>query len=259
MVMDRAKHSPAGLDPAHPGLRVLANPEAVANSAAELFVELAAHAVKERGRFRIALSGGSTPRRTYTLLASPHWRSQVAWEKVDMFWGDERCVPPDDPESNYRMAKDALLQHVPVPPANIHRVPTEIGPEAAARSYEEDIRRTFGIGSSLPQFDLIFLGLGTNGHTASLFPGSPLLHESNRLVAAEFVAEANVWRITMTLPVLNHGRTVAFLVAGQNKAGVLREILAGALDGDRLPAQLVRPDKGELLWIVDQAAAGKQS
>jgi 6-phosphogluconolactonase len=236
-------------------LLVCPNAEAVANSAAELFVKLAARAVVERGRFRTALSGGSTPRRTYELLATPHWRSQVAWEKVDIFWGDERYVPPDDPESNYRMVQDALLQHVPVPAGNVHRVPTELAPEAATKTYEEEIRRSFGVTSSIPEFDLIFLGLGTNGHTASLFPGSPLLHETSRLVAAEFVAEAKMWRLTVTLPLLNQGQTVAFLVAGEGKADILREVLTGAFDPDRLPAQLVRPEKGELLWIVDQAAA----
>jgi 6-phosphogluconolactonase len=251
--MDGTKHSTVDLKPAPGQLRVVPDAEAVANSAAELFVQLAARAISQRGRFRVALSGGSTPRRTYQLLAAPHWRSQLAWPKIDMFLGDERYVPPDHPESNYRMVREALLQHVPE--ANLHRVPTELEPEATANAYDEDIRRTFASATGIPQFDLIFLGLGTNGHTASLFPGSRLLHENSRLVAAEFVPEAKRWRISMTLPLLNQGRMDAFLVAGKEKADVLREVRAGAFDPERLPAQLIRPENGELLWLVDQAAA----
>jgi len=255
IAMDSARHPTVDLKPAPGQLRVLSDAEAVANSAAELFVQLAARAVSQRGRFRVALSGGSTPRRTYQLLATPQWRSQLAWPKIDMFLGDERYVPPDHPESNYHMVKEALLQHVPE--ANLHRVPTELEPEAAATAYEADIRQAFALSAGIPQFDLIFLGLGTNGHTASLFPGSPLLHENSRLVAAEFVSEAKMWRISMTLPLLNQGRTDAFLVAGKEKAEVLREVRAGAFDPERLPAQLIKPENGELLWLADQPAAGQ--
>lgn len=236
-------------------LRVYGDAEQLARAAAELFVTLAAESIKARGRFRVALSGGSTPRRVYELLASNGFRRRVDWDRVDFFWGDERYVPADDRDSNYRMTAEALLRQVPVPAANVHRPPTEISPPgAAAGAYEDDIRRSFGDLSSLPQFDLVYLGLGTNGHTASLFPYSPALKETSRLVLADFVAEVNTWRISMSAPLLNRGRTVAFLVEGQQKAEVLRDVLLGPPDQERLPAQLIDPE-GNLLWMVDEAAA----
>ncbi len=244
----------------HPGpdadLRVGANADAVAIAAADLFSALCATALAERGRFRVALSGGSTPWRAYQMLAAPERSSRIDWNRVDVFWGDERYVPADHPESNFRRTRETLLQRVPLPESNIYRVKTELSPpEAAAAAYEEAIRRCFGTLAGVPRFDLVFLGLGTNGHTASLFPGSRLLHETRRLVAADFVTEVNMWRITMTSPLLNAGRTLAFLVAGQDKAQVVREVLVGPRDSDRLPAQLIRPTSGNLLWLVDEAAA----
>jgi 6-phosphogluconolactonase len=236
-------------------LCVYKDAEELARAGAQLFVDEAAEAIRERGRFRIALSGGSTPRRVYELLATPAFNSRVDWNQVDLFWGDERYVPADAPDSNYRMAAQALLDHVPVPPANVHRVRTEVSPPAAAAgAYEDEIRKVFQESASVPYFDLIYLGLGTNGHTASLFPHRPSLHERSRLVVADFVAEVNSWRITMTLPLLNHGRIVAFSIEGAAKAEVLRDILLGSRDPERLPAQLVSP-QGELLWMVDAAAA----
>ncbi len=236
-------------------LRVYGDAEQLAQAAAELFVTLAAESIKARGRFRVALSGGSTPRRVYQLLASDEFKRRVDWDRVDLFWGDERYVGADDRESNYRMTAEALLLHVPVPPANVHRVPTGISPPTTAASkYEEDIRQTFHDPSSVPQFDLIYLGLGTNGHTASLFPQSPALREQSRLVIADFVGEVNMWRITMTPPLLNRGRTVAFLVEGNQKAEVLGDVLLGTPDPERLPAQLIAPE-GKLLWMADEAAA----
>src|SRR5512146_276943 len=170
-------------------LRVYGDAEQLARAAAELFVTLAAESIKARGRFRVALSGGITPRRVYEMLASNGFKRRVDWDRVDFFWGDERYVPADDRDSNYGMTAASLLRHVPVPSANIHRVPTEISPPAAAaRAYEDDIRRSFGDLSSVPQFDLVYLGLGTNGHTASLFPHSPALREQSRLVLADFVS-----------------------------------------------------------------------
>lgn len=239
----------------YPGeLRVHRDAEQLANAAAELFVDLAAKAAARR-RFRVALSGGSTPRRVYEVLATPGFSSRVEWDKVEIFWGDERYVPAYDRASNYRMADEALLRHVPLPSANIHRVLTEISlPQAAAVAYEDEIRQSFDSSHSVPHFDLIYLGLGTNGHTASLFPYSAALQESSRLVLADFIPEANAWRISMSAPLLNHGQTVAFLVTGKEKAQVLREVLVGARDPERLPAQLINP-KGELLWLVDEAAA----
>jgi len=235
-------------------VRVCRNAEEVAEAAADLFIEECGRA----GRFRVALSGGSTPRHTYQLLAEPQYGSRVDWNKVELFWGDERYVPPEHPDSNYRMTREALLRHVALAPDHVHPMPTEISPpEAAAAAYERLVRQNFGTPHALPQFDLVFLGLGTNGHTASLFPHSPLLRETSRLVAADFVAEVNSWRLTLTAPVLNSGRMVAFLVAGAEKADVLQEVLYGHHDPQKLPAQLIRPRPGQLLWIVDQAAAAK--
>ncbi len=237
-------------------LRLCADAEDVARTAADLFVELCAAAIAERGRFRVALSGGSTPWRAYELLAAPGRSSRIDWQRVDVFWGDERYVPADHPASNYRKTREVLLQNVPLPPANVHRVLTELSPpQAAASAYEEAVRNAFGESPGTPRFDLAFLGLGTNGHTASLFPASPLLHETTRLVAADFVEEVNMWRVTMTAPLLNAARTLAFLIAGQDKAQVLRDVLCGPPDIERLPAQLIHPADGTLLWILDHAAS----
>jgi 6-phosphogluconolactonase len=240
----------------YPGeLRVYPDPEQLASAAAELFVQIAAESTGARGRFRVALSGGSTPRRMFELLAADAFRTRVDWNSVDIFWGDERYVSADDRDSNYHMTAETLLRHVPVPAANIQRVPTEMSPpQAAAEAYEREIRQCFREQQSVPQFDLIYLGLGTNGHTASLFPHSPALQETTRLVFADFVQEVNSWRISMSVPLLNRGRSVAFLIAGQEKAQVLWEVLLGPGDPERLPAQLIAPE-GELLWLVDRAAA----
>lgn len=244
--------SPPG---SHPEVNVHKDAEQLARAAAELFVSLAASAIQARDRFRVALSGGGTPRRVYELLATDAFSRRIEWDRVDVFWGDERYVSGEDRDSNYRMTAEALLRHVPVPAANIHRVRTEISPPAAAaRAYEIDLRQSFQYPSSIPRFDLIFLGLGTNGHTASLFPHSAALRERSHLVLADFVGEVGMWRITMSAPLLNRGRTVAFLVEGKAKAEVLSEVLRGPRDPERLPAQLIAPE-GKLLWILDEAAA----
>src|SRR5437762_3390430 len=188
----------------YPGqLRAYADREQLSTAAAELFVKLATESTRARGRFRVALSGGSTPREVYELLGTDAFSRRVDWEHVDIFWGDERYVAADDRDSNYHMTHEALLRHIPVPAENIHRVLTEISPPAAAaQAYEQDIHQSFAEPSFLPQFDLIYLGLGTNGHTASLFPHTAALHEASRLVVAEFVGEVNTWRISMTAPLL---------------------------------------------------------
>jgi 6-phosphogluconolactonase len=237
-------------------LLTCADAEEVATRAAAMFAAQATDAVAARGRFRVALSGGSTPRRAFELLASPRWNSRIPWGEVEIFWGDERYVSADDPASNYRMAREAFLDLVPLPAANIYPVPTGIQPaEAAASAYEKTIRQACASLDEVPRFDLIFLGLGANGHTASLFPASPLLHEINRLVAADFVREMESWRITMTVPLLNRARTIAFLITGQDKAATLREVLRGPYLPETLPAQLIHPADGDLLWITDMAAA----
>lgn len=235
-------------------LRTCATPEEVAISAADIFEEQSATAIARKGQFRVALSGGSTPKRTYQLLA--HRASQIDWEHIHIFWGDERYVPADDPQSNFRMTAEALLDHVPIPATNVHRVRTELdSPETAARAYENDIRQSFGATSDIPRFDLAFLGLGSNGHTASLFPHSLLLEEHDRIVAADFIGEAKMWRITMTAPLLNAALMVVFLVAGPDKAEIVREVISGPRNVQRLPAQLIQPKSGDLLWILDESAA----
>jgi 6-phosphogluconolactonase len=239
----------------HSNFGVYNDAEQLAKAAAELFVSLSASAIHARGRFRVALSGGTTPHRVYELLATDDISHRIDWNNVDLFWGDERYVPADDRESNYRMTAETLLRHISIPVDNIHRVRTEISPPtAAASAYESEIRRSFQYTSSIPQFDLIFLGLGTNGHTASLFPHSAASGEQSRLVVADLVKEVNMWRITMTAPLLNRGRTVVFLVEGESKAKVLQEVLLGPKDPQRLPAQLIAPE-GKLLWMMDESAA----
>jgi 6-phosphogluconolactonase len=234
---------------------------ALAREAARRFVVAAKDSIGQRDRFMVALSGGRTPQSLYQLLSTEEWSAHVDWSKTHLFWGDERFVPQDDAQSNHRMARQALLSRIAIPPANVHPVPTGSGTaEEAAAAYERTLREVFGGGKELPRFDLILLGLGENGHTASLFPGSTLLRETVRLVAAEFVTEAGNWRITMTLPLINHARKIMFLVAGAEKAEMLRRVLAGEFEAGagspwQYPAQLVQPDQGTLLWLVDSAAA----
>jgi 6-phosphogluconolactonase len=240
-------------------VRVVADGEAAARAAAEEVVAAAAPGVSERGRFTIALSGGSTPRRLYALLADAAgpFRARVAWERVHVFFGDERHVPPEDAESNFRMAREALLDHVPV--ASVHRMRGEL-PEAAeaAREYEADLGRFFALDPAKdppPRLDLVLLGLGPDGHTASLFPGTDVLGERRRWVAAPRVARLGTDRITLTLPVLDRARRVVFVAAGAEKAEAVARVLA---PGDSPPpAARVRPEAGALLWILDRAAAAR--
>ncbi|MEE8201187.1 MAG: 6-phosphogluconolactonase [Candidatus Acidoferrales bacterium] len=202
---------------------------------------------------RVALAGGSTPRRLYQLLASQEFRTRLPWPQLHFFWGDERLVPPDHPDSNYRMAQETFLKHVPLPRQNIHPVPAQASPEGTAQAYEQELRAHFGQRRGVPAFDLILLGLGADGHTACLFPGAPALAEKNRLVVPHTAAQGHA-RITLTLPVLNHARRVFFLVAGEDKADALRQAIEAS---GTLPAQRVAPRKGELLWLTDSAAASR--
>jgi 6-phosphogluconolactonase len=232
----------------------------VAGAAAEEIAAAAARAVAERGRFAIALAGGTTPRRLYELLADPGapFRARVPWDRTHVFFGDERHVPPDHPESNYGMAREALLAHVPA--ASVHRMRGE-DPDAdrAARAYESDLASFFGAdaGGPPPPLDLVLLGLGPDGHTASLFPGSDALRERRRWVVAPLVERLRARRITLTLPVLERAREVLFVVAGEEKAGALARALAARPGGDPPPAALVRPATGALVWIADEAAASR--
>ncbi len=243
-----------------PAVRVLATPADLSLAAADEFARRADAAVGARGAFTVALSGGSTPRGLYEVLAGDGpapFRQQVPWAHIHVFWGDERHVPPDHPESNYGTAREALLSRVPILPEHIHRIPAE-RPEAgqAAEEYARTLRAYFRLADGQwPRFDLVLLGMGPDGHTASLFPGSPVLRERARLVCAPWVERLCAYRITLTPPVLNHAACVLFLVAGEDKADTLRAVLHGEFQPDRLPAQVVRPTHGELMWLVDQAAA----
>ena len=228
--------------------------ESLSRAAAARLVRQAEQAVAARGRFGVALSGGRTPRRTYELLGQAPWKDQGPWDRTFVFWGDERCVPLNDARSNARLAREAWLDRVPIPRGQVHPIECGAAPAAAAARYEALLREFFGGGP--PCLDLVLLGLGEDGHTASLFPGSPVLHEQQLWVAPVYVAEQEFHRVTLTAPILNQAAAVAFLVAGAAKAAVVREVLQGPRDPLRLPAQLIRPEAGELHWLVDAAAAG---
>ena len=234
------------------------DPAALARRAVEYLVEMAGEAVEAQGRVRIAISGGSTPKAAFQLLADTNqpWRFRMPWDMLDLYWVDERCVPPDSDQSNYRMTREALLDHVPLRPEQIHRIEAELDPEAAAARYEHELRSSFRLDpSASPRFDLVALGLGDDGHTASLFPHTQALHENARLVAANRVPQIDAARITLTWPVINHARSVFFLISGSGKAAILNEVLTGPFDPDRLPSQLIWPSSGILTLILDKAAA----
>jgi len=236
-------------------VRVYADHEALSRAAAELFVRQANEAIKNRGRFSVALSGGHTPQRAYELLAGPPFNTQVDWGRAHVFWGDERCVPPDDPRSNARMAREKLLDHVPVPPANIHPIACADSAKNGARSYESLLRSFFdGCPKS---FDLVFLGLGTDGHTASLFPGTPALLEKDRWVTEIYSEKEAIHRVTLTAPILNQALILAFITSGASKAGMLREVLNERHEPERFPARLIKPDcyGGKLYWLADKDSA----
>jgi 6-phosphogluconolactonase len=244
--------------PQAPELTIVADLEAVYRAAAGRFVDAAVDAVRARGTFSVALAGGSTPRGLYSLLATDDgWRATVPWPQCEFFWGDERHVPPDHPDSNYRMALEAMLSRVPVHPDRIHRVRADQADAALAASlYETEVRRVVRAEPDVPRFDLILLGLGGDGHTASLFPGTDVLSERTRLVAAVRVAALAAERITMTFPLLNAARQVIFVAAGAEKAGAVRDVLQPGPGAPELPARQVRLDDGRLVWVIDRAAAG---
>ena len=235
-------------------LIVVPDAETLAQRGAEEFVARAAGAAA----FRVALAGGGTPRRLYQLLADA-FRTRVAWERVHFFWGDERCLPHDHPESNFRMAREALLDPLGAPAANVHPVDTGLDAEAAARAYQDEMARVFGIPAAgpPPAFELVLLGLGPDGHTASLFPRNPALRERRAwAVGVHGAPKPPPERVTLTAVTINRARAVVFLVAGADKAEALAAVLEGPRDPERWPAQLVRPE-GTLLWLVDEAAAGR--
>jgi 6-phosphogluconolactonase len=234
------------------------DPAALARRAAQYLVEMVSEAAEANGRARVAISGGSTPKAAFQLLAdSSHpWHNRMPWEDLELFWVDERTVPPDHPDSNYRMTREALLDHVPLNPQQIHRMEGELAPEAAAARYESELRNTFRLeGAECPRFDLLELGMGDDGHTASLFPHTAALHEMGRLVTANQVPQKDTWRLTLTWPVINHARSVFFLIAGADKASVVHEVFMGPRDPERLPSQLIWPSSGILTLFLDKAAA----
>ncbi|HKK46432.1 MAG TPA: 6-phosphogluconolactonase [Balneolaceae bacterium] len=232
-------------------IEIYPDPETLSKHAAHLFADTACEAVDKWGRFTVALSGGSSPEQTYKLLASEPFKSKVPWERTWVFWGDERFVPPDDPENNARMAREILLDHVPVPAGQIFPIPTDSEPELAVKHYSKNLISVFG---ERPKFDLILLGLGGNGHTASLFPETDILDEQEKLVDSVYLQEKNQYRISLTAPVINNARKVAFLVFGKNKAETVHEVLDGKHQPKQLPAQLIKPS-GQLYWLLDEDAA----
>ena len=239
-------------------IRVLTTPQELFEIAAEEVVRAAQEAVEQRGRFTIALSGGSTPQSLFNLLAT-NARTVLPWDRTFFFWGDERHVPPTHSDSNYRMAEEAMLSKIPVAAGNVFRIPAE-NPDAAAaaEAYEQTLRKFFQLEpGQVPVFDLILLGMGPDGHTASLFPGTAGLHEKSRLVIANWVDKLKASRLTLTLPVLNAARCVAFLVSGTDKAAVLRTVLEEDAPAEQYPSKLVRPVNGKLIWLLDRAAASE--
>lgn len=235
------------------------DPMEVSQLAARLFAERVEHAIATRGNFTVALSGGSTPKGLYGTLAMPPYRNSIPWPNMHLFWGDERCIPPTHPDSNYQMVKEALLVKVPIPAENVHRIPAELeDPQVAADTYEQLLRmHSLLSGRPFPRFDLVLLGLGEDGHTASLFPATEVLNEKERWVAAPYVQKLSVHRITLTPPVINRAATIIFVVTGEAKAAILKQVLESEYRPDQLPAQLVRAEHGRLYWLVDRAAASR--
>jgi 6-phosphogluconolactonase len=235
-------------------------PFEVAKAAAHLFTEAALNAANARGLARIAISGGTTPKAMFALLADPSqpFLKQVPWDKLDLYWVDERCVPPTDADSNYRMTNEAMLSKVPLPADHIHRMEGELDPEVAAARYESLIRNTFKLeGAETPTFDLILLGMGDDGHTASLFPYTEALNDLTHIAIANHVPQKDTWRITLTWPVINQGREVAFLIEGTAKAQVIHDVFLGPYQPDTYPSQIIRPASGQLTLLLDAAAASK--
>lgn len=229
--------------------------DTLSQQAAQYVVRTASESIAARGRFTLALSGGTTPRKLYTLLGSEPYSSQIDWQQVHIFWGDERCVPPDNPDSNYYMAQEVLLSKIPIPALQVHRMPADQpGRDAASQSYTAEMQRVFGT-QGIPVFDLIQLGMGPEGHTASLFPHQASLRETQRLVMPVSVPKPPPDRLTFTPPLLNAARNILFLVTGSDKAEALQAVLEGEYQPEEYPAQIVRPPDGEVVWMLDKAVA----
>jgi 6-phosphogluconolactonase len=243
-------------------VQILPDPAAIARRAAEKILESAATAVKEKGVFVISLAGGSTPKTLYTLLATdPTFKSQFPWDKTQFFFGDERHVPPDDADSNYRMANESMLSKIPLKPEQIHRIKAEYeDAEKSAKEYEQTLRTSFKLSAGqLPRFDVLLLGMGDEGHTLSLFPGTKALHDNGRWVMANWIGKFFTTRITITAPVANNSALAIFMVTKADKALALKGVLEGPYEPEQLPSQLIQPKNGKLLWLLDPTAAGKLS
>ena len=234
-------------------IQVFKNTQELSQTAADLFVQTAQEAVEINGRFSVALTGGSSPKQLYQLLAQSPYKEQVPWSQTYVFWGDERWVPLTDERSNAKMAFETLLNHVPVPRNQIYPMWGEQSPEEFASQYEQILLNYFS--SASPQFDLILLGMGDDGHTASLFPGTAVLHEQTRLVQAYYLEPQEMFRITLTAPCINQARKIVFITYGEKKINALREVLEGEGNTEKYPAQIIQPPTGEVIWLVDEAAA----
>ncbi len=232
-------------------IKVVADPAAVASTAAKRIVDLAEDAIATRGSFSIALSGGSTPKALFQLLAAEPYLKRIDWKNWKIYFGDERCVPPTHPDSNFRMASEAMLTKVPIPPDQIHRMKGELDPQQAATEYGQLLKQNFGDGG----LDIILLGMGDDGHTASLFPKTAALNETHHRCVANFVEKLGVWRITMTAPFINRARQIIIMATGAAKADRLHQVLDGPPDTQNLPIQLIDPPNGQDLWLLDSAAA----
>ncbi len=238
-----------------PDVRVFTDAESLSLAAATLFIETVRETVSRGRRCLVCLSGGRTPARMYSALAQRPQRDLVAWEQVHFYWGDERCVPTEDLNSNYHTARELLLGHVPIPSENLHRVRTELEPELAAEDYGLTLSRYAEAPLRWPRFDLVLLGLGEDGHTASLFPHTGVAAGVATVAVHAAKAEPPGWRVSLTPAVFNSARRVVFLVEGSSKSAVVASVLYGKLQPDALPAQLIRPDEGELIWLLDAGAA----
>ena len=239
-------------------IRTYPDLESVSHAAAEEFTDIGRAAIADTGRFAVVLAGGSTPRRLYERLAGTSFRGQIAWDKVEFFWGDERAVLPEHPDSNYRMANDAILKHLNIAKTRIHRMPAQQPDlDTAARDYQAEIASVFDTVSDgdVPCFDLVLLGMGADGHTASLFPHADALRETERWVVPTRMSQSDSLRLTLTPTIINNARNVLFLVAGADKAETLAQVCNGPYEPKRLPAQLIRPASGNITWLIDQSAA----
>ena len=239
-----------------PDLRVFRSLKDVSRSAATIFVEQSAKAIQERGRFLVVLNGGGTPEGTFQLLAS-EYREKVDWNHVHVFWGDERCVPADDPESSYGQARDLLLRHVQIPESNVHPIEGELSPAEAAKDYSMVLRKVASPALAWPRFDLVFLGMGEDGHTASLFPGSPIEMTEPVIAVTGQYQDRPGRRVTLTPIVFNSARRIVFMAAGEKKAVTLAEVLTGRYQPELYPAQRIDPKDGKLIWLVDEDAASR--